>query len=218
MRAAQTQLIPMQEMTPGTVVEIRNSVIESLVKIASKELSLPAESLIVRDIHPMEDLLWLFSTTSSATTGESWERNMTESTVGYVTVATGTMVNQRYVAIFGIRDGRRAMHGTGATTITTIPTTASSNAGDMLYYNLISLVRFTIGGAIKAIWDTTSLLPYHDMVGFSPSAIIIPQNAAFTIAFYKKGTSDGATSTAEISTFLQLVGVVVEPRGKVISA
>lgn len=219
MSVAQTQLIPLQELTPGTITEIRNSVITRLVALASKELNIPQNAFVVRDILPYTDLIWQFSTTSKGT-NEAWERNMTESSVGYVTVATGNMTNQRFVAIFGIRDGRVG-EGASATVVTVeIPTPATSNAGDVLYLQPISLVKFTIGGGIRAIWDVTCMSSYADMVAFSPSAIIIPQNAAFDIAFYKQDTTIGGSmsSSAEIPVFLQMAGVTVEPRGKTISA
>jgi len=218
MKAAQTHLVPLQELTPGMITEIRNSVISRLVDLASKELSLPPDRLIVRDILPFTDLDWEFSTTS-ATGAEGWERNMTESSVGYVSVAAGNMTNQRFVAIFGIRDGRVG-EGASATAITAaIPIPATGvGGGDKLYHQPISLVKFTIGGGIRAIWDISCTNAYDDMVAFSPSAVIIPQNSAFDVSFYKKDTVGGGASSAEVPVFLQMAGVTVEPRGKLISA
>ena len=219
MRAAQTQLIPMQEMTPGMIAEVRNSVITSTVALASKEIGLPPDALIVRDILPNTDLTWKFSTTSSATTGESWERNMTAVAIGYQTVATGNMATQRFVAIFGLRDGRVTSGPTGASTLVSgLYSNATHAIGDYLILNTTSLVKFEVGGGARAIWDSSSMLPYMDKVAFCPSAVVIPQNAAFTIYIYQIGTEGNNVTVAELAAFIQPIGVTVEPRGKLVTA
>lgn len=217
MKAAQTQLIPLQEMTPGMVAEIRNTVITSTVAFASKEIGCPISSLIVRDIIPMEDLTWKFSAASTATTGESWETNMTAVAVGYVALAAGNMATQRFVAIFGLRDGRVTSGPTGRTASTNF-CDATAMGGDYLIQNQVSLVKISVGGGIRAIWDSSCMLPYLDKVAFSPGAVIIPQNAAFIISFYEICTEGNDVRLSHPACFLQPIGVTIEPRGKLVTA
>lgn len=198
---ARTQLIPLQELTPGAVGAIRNQVIKSLVAQASRELSLPPSALVVRDLRWVGDLAAYGSAAAAATVGD-WTNACTASS-GYTTIATGTMADQRYVGMFGIRDLRLGWntHTTASAPLTT----------PYLFTNYASLVKFNIGGADKVIWDTKSLMSYPDNpVAFSPSAVVIPQNIIYTISYYKVVTSCGTYR-------IQLVGVAVEPRGKVIS-
>jgi len=201
MPATECQLIPLDEMAPGSVGAIRNSVIDSVVKLASSELKMTPEQLIVRDVNPVRDLI-MYSTGTTTATTEDWVYTMA-ATAGYISV-TGTqnMADNRYVALYGLRN-LRAGQGTHATsTVAFAPVVIAPS---------ISLVRITVGGADKVIWSLDSTIPYrmHE-VGFSPTAVIIPQNASFNIAFYHK------VAQAQIMQ-IQLVGIVVEPRGKVIS-
>ena len=85
----------------------------------------------------------------------------------------------------------------------------------------ISLVRINVGGSDKVLWDISGI--YSSMEhrsGFSPSAVIIPQNSSYVISYYRMGTFEAGVYAAPVTdeiAWLQLVGVVVEPRGKVIS-
>jgi len=45
-------LIPLQEMAPGQASAIRNSVMDAVVAKASRELALPENKLVIRDIRP----------------------------------------------------------------------------------------------------------------------------------------------------------------------
>ena len=211
MRASQTHLVPLAEMTPGMIATIRNSVIEKLVSMASKETGVPEEGLVVRDILPYTDLGFDYSH-ATAGTNEGWRHEMTSTTPGYLT-ATGatTMADQRFVAIFGIRDGRA---GEGAT-----HTATNYMAAPHMRASTVSLIKFEVGGAIRAIWDIHSIGAYfYGEVGFAPGAVIIPQNIPFEISFYTK--SLGAAGTAKGAgnfVHLQMLGVTVEPRGLVVS-
>jgi len=53
------------------------------------------------------------------------------------------------------------------------------------------------------------------MAAVSPSAIIIPQNTGFQIYVYGGLSDDGAST--DVAQYIVLEGVVVEPRGKVLS-
>jgi len=214
MKAVQTQIVPIAEMTPGMVASIRNSVIEKTVSMASKEMGVSEDRLVVRDIEPWTDLGWELSDATNGTS-EGWMHEMTLTTVGYMTV-TGdrTMADQRFVAIYGIRDGRV---GLGATEVCGSATDV--HAALIQPISLVSLVKFSVGGAIKAIWDISSLEAYvYQQVGFTPATIIIPQNASYNISFYNKSSGNHALAKGvELYTYLQLAGVTVEPRGVVIS-
>ena len=74
----------------------------------------------------------------------------------------------------------------------------------------ITLIKLEVGNSIKAIWDTTKLLAYkQNPVGVCTSAVIIPQNTQFQIYGYILNTGTVC--------WVSLEGVVVEPRGKVVS-
>jgi len=209
--ATQTQLIPVQEFSPPQIASIRNSVISQLVALASRELSMPDSDLIVRDIHPYTDLGWDYAVgTATTTTGEQWEHDVTAIVVGYNSLTgASTMADQRYVAIFGIRDLRL---GVGATN------TATAVAGIPRPLQEVSLVKFTVGGSISAIWNIEGLSAYKwNQAGFSPAAVVIPQNTSFNIYGYMKNKSMTKNTGIVGTIFLQLVGVTVEPRGKVIT-
>jgi hypothetical protein len=114
------------------------------------------------------------------------------------------MADQRWVAIFGVRDTRFT---TASETMTVSFVRESFNKN-------VSLVRVNVGGADKVIWDTTCIDMYPEQpVAFTPSPIVIPQNTIYTISFYNNWLN--ATDCGP--SFLQLVGITVEPRGKVVS-
>jgi len=73
----------------------------------------------------------------------------------------------------------------------------------------VSALRFTIGGGERAIWILQDLNSEDGKVAFTPFAVIIPQQTIYTIARYV--VSINSTSV------IVLKGVVVEPRGKVVS-
>ena len=173
MPSTQVQLIPFSELSLGQAAKIRNDIIQALVAKAVKELNKPPGLLVVRDILPKTDLDF---------TNEDWYES-TGSSSTWETMSTGTMGDERYVGIYGIKAD---------------PDAFSCNA-----------IKFNVGGADKAIWLLQSLREYDDMVGLCPSGIIIPQNIIYTISRYVLYTLS--------SSCLILKGVVVEPRGKVIS-
>ena len=217
MGAAVIPLMPIQEMTLGYIGAIRNAVINGVVKLASEELSLPPEKLVVRDVRPWSDLqMYAAGTTDSSV--DEWVYDATTTTASAFTAVNGgkTMGDQRWVALFGVRDLRRGV-GTHTTDMGVDFESTAANAVAMLGPrpkpgHLVSLIKINVGGSDKVIWDVSSIEGYEDCnVGFSPSAVIIPQNATFVIYYYFK------TTIAGIRTYLQLVGITVEPRGKVVS-
>ena len=174
MPSTQVQLIPFSELSPGQAAKIRNDIIQALVAKAVKELNKPPGLLVVRDILPKTDLDF---------TNEDWCEVTGSSSAVWETMSSGTMGDERYVGIYGIKADPDAF--------------------------ACSAIKFNIGGADKAIWLLQSLREYDDMVGLCPSGIIIPQNNTYTISRYVLYTLS--------SSCLILKGVVVEPRGKVIS-
>ena len=205
MGATLTHLIPIQELTPGQVGNIRNAAINAVIAMATRELGLPEDRLVVRDIRPMVDLE-LYDADAATGTAEDWIFTTATAGTGYKAIcASRTMADQRYVAIFGVRDQRWTI-GTTAANVT-----AAGIASGNLEPSLVSSLRITIGGAYKVMWDTKVMEGYLDaMVAFSPSVVIIPQNVSYQIEVFKDAAREG-------DVMLQLIGVVVEPRGLVIS-
>ena len=209
-------LIPIQELTPGMVGKIRNDVIQGVVALASKELSIPPTNLVVRDVRPFNDLgMYAGGTTAAAI--DEWLYDATTTTANAFTSVSGakTMGDQKFVALFGIRDLRRGVgvHSTGMGADWE-STAAASDAWHPypLAGAVVSLVKINVGGADKVIWDLTSMEAYQDMnVGFTQAPVLIPQNVSYNLYYYFKTTAAG------LRAWLQLIGVVVEPRGLTIS-
>lgn len=212
---ALTHLIPVAEMTPGQIGAIRNQVISQLVSNVARELNVPPGDLVVRDVRPFSDLQMYAGGTTAATVDE-WLYDATTTTAAAFTTVTGnkTMGDQRWTALFGVRDLRWGI-GVHTTQMQILDGTAAGPVAllkTQMPGQMVSLVKIAVGGADKVIWDLTSMEGYlNQMVGFSPSAVIIPQNATFNIYYYFKTTAAGKRAN------LQLIGVVVEPRGKVVS-
>jgi len=201
--AANTVLSPVQELAPGQVAAIRNQVIKALVMKASSELSLSPNKLVVRDIRALSDLGFGNNTDymTAVVTDNIW--GTYEASGTYIQEAGAgayrdaiadntTMADQRYIAIYGVRDLRQARPGAATMEKT------------------LSLIRFDIGNAHRAIWDITKCEAYLDAVaGITSSAIVIPPLAAYQISPY--------VGVDTIEPGLQLMGVVVEPAGLLIS-
>ncbi len=208
MAASIVNLLPLAELTPGQVGAIRNSVIDSLVKQASQELRLSPDSLIVRDVLPVTDLAW-YTTPGTAATVQDWVYNATTTSAAFVSVTgTAAMADQRYVALYGVRDLRVGLMATG-------PGGASATAAVTLgeVAAAVSLVKINVGGSDKVIWDIKNMEAYPRWASaFAPTAVVIPQNASYNISLYKMDSAAG-----QKPIFLQMIGVTVEPRGKVIS-
>jgi len=209
--AVNTILIPQEELTPGAVGAIRNQVIESVVAKAASELRMSPDQLVVRDVRPATDLA-MYSGGTTTSTVDIWEFTATGATAGYSNVSTAAqMGDQRWVAFFGVRDLRK-VRGIHATTIAILDVTGLGEAARAPYSQAVSLIRFNVGGGDRAIWDITGIQAYAAPVGFTPAAVIIPQNTSYQIAY---STTKAGQFNAGI--FLQLIGVVVEPRGRTIS-
>ena len=193
MGAALVQLTPVQEMAPGAVAAIRNQVIKALQDKASSEMSLRPEDLVVRDIRPIDDLSWCATAGTEATENDWKFTGSAANTWDNITVANESMADERYIAVYGLRDMWYRSNFTG-TTVGPVPT--------------IGLVRISVGGADKVIWDISPAECYAPHVaGVCSSAIIIPQNVTYQFAVYSNNTN---------AMYMALMGFVCEPKGKVI--
>ena len=72
-----------------------------------------------------------------------------------------------------------------------------------------SAIKFNVGGADRVIWQLQALNEDDGYVGFCPTGIIIPQNTIYTISRFVRDISSPVK--------LVLKGIVVEPRGRVVS-
>ena len=203
-KAAQTQLIPVAELAPGEVARIRNEAIDRVLKMASTELNLPLNKLIVRDIRPYTDIKWCTDTSAvtSALTEDEWIATSDDSniygsfTYGLVVSGSTTMADERWVVIWGVKDMRMSL----ATPVE----------------RAISLIKINVGGNDRVIWDLMNFQCYPNaMAGICPSPVVIPQNDDFQIYVYGGVSNDGGG--ADVIQYIVLDGAVIEPVGKVLS-
>jgi len=206
---AQTHLIPTMELAPGSVSAIRNSVIAEVLKQVSEQLRLPEDKLVVRDIRPYADLYWCSNTAdsifSTAISNERWDAEL-DATNAYADASTDffdvilstytSMANERWVVIYGVKDARACL--------------------STIVEPRITLIKFTVGGNDRAIWDIQCKDAYPNaMAAVSPSAIVIPQNTDYQIAI--QPAFSGNASADNVQEYITLEGVVIEPMGKLLS-
>ena len=70
-------------------------------------------------------------------------------------------------------------------------------------------IKFNVGGSDRVIWQLQGLNEDDGFVGYCPSGVVIPPDAPYTIERFIRSKSS--------SVKLVLKGIVVEPRGKVVS-
>ena len=174
MTAAYTQLIPYKELGPGQAAAIRNEIVKYMIAQAVTQLRKSPDDFVVRDIRADLDLDFTY---------EDWRETTSATADAYETMSTGTMADQRWMGIFGVKN-----------CLDTLACTA---------------LKFNIGGADRAIWQLQALNEDDGWVGFTPFGIVIPQNTPYIISRFVR--------SASASVCLVLKGLVVEPRGKVIS-
>ena len=172
---AQIQLVPLSEFGLGQVAVVRNKAIDAMVSDTMAKLKLQRHELVVRDIRAADDF--------SDYTYEDYGEVAGAAANVYETMTTGTMGDQRWIGIFGVKD----------------------NSDD----RVVSALKFNVGGGDRAIWQLQALNDEDGRVGFSPGVIIIPQNAPYTISRY--------ILQADVGVQIVLKGIVVEPRGRVLS-
>ena len=94
-KAIETQLIPIQELSTGQASAIRNGAIRAVVTMASKQLKISPDKLLVRPIQPKNDLDYSLAT---------WYEVTGATTAAYETMSTGTMAADRFIGIYGVQD------------------------------------------------------------------------------------------------------------------
>ena len=162
MGATKSQLIPFSELAPGEAGSIRNELIKAMVVEAVARTKLPEDRLIVRDIRAKEDLV-IYSAGADADI-EDWAGVTGATANAYETMATGTMGDQRWLGIYGVKGDVEA--------------------------NACTALKFNVGGADRVIWQLQGLNEDDGFVGFCPTGIIIPQNTIYTISrFVRDATS-----------------------------
>jgi len=202
MAEANVILTPTQELLPAQVSAIRNATIDAVVRKASRELGLPVDRLVVRDIRAYDDLGFGRNTDYSATAiiSNIWGSYQSSTTTYSVSGTVGdyrdaipdstTMADNRFVGIYGVRDSRVSR--------------AAIKAQE------VSLIKFNIGAADRAVWDLSECEAYKNHIaGVTPSPIVIPPLAPYQISPYLIG---GAVELG-----VQLMGFVVEPAGLTIT-
>jgi hypothetical protein len=203
-RARQIILIPVAELAPGAVSAIRNEIINILLARATRELSKPRDQLVVRDIRPFDDLHWATHEDigTTALTENQWVFTSDDSAnYGKFTpmIATdyATMAEERFVAIYGVKDMRMSL----ATPVA----------------QALSMLMINVGGNDKVIWDLQNMQAYPEALAAvcPPPGVIIPPSTTYQIYGYGGLSDDGAST--DINCYIVLEGIVVEPKGKVIS-
>jgi len=101
--ASEIQLIPQAELATGESAAIRKGAIAAVKAMVSRELNLPEDKLVVRDIQPSVDLGYTYST---------WDEVTGASTAAYETMTSGTMSDRRYVGIYGVKDDSEGVNVT----------------------------------------------------------------------------------------------------------
>ena len=94
-QAVETQLIPIQELATGQAASIRNGAIRAVVAMASKQLKLTPDKLLVRPIQPKNDLDYSLAT---------WYEVTGATAAAYETMSTGTMGTDRFMGFYGVQD------------------------------------------------------------------------------------------------------------------
>lgn len=191
-----TYLMPVAELTPGSVSAIRNTARDYLIDETSARLSMPTSQLVVRDIRPIDDLVMCASPSTPAT-NDDWEyTGGAAHTWEAWSDDDQTMGDQRFVILYGVRDLSMRNQAWATTAVV----------------QDIALVKLDVGNATKAIWDVGCLGAYAlsgPAAAVTNNPILIPQNVAYLLKVF--------TNAGSVVQYLQLMGLVCEPRGKVIS-
>lgn len=200
----ETQLIPVAELAPGAVTAIRESIIRQLISLAATELKKSPEDLVVRDIRPFTDIAWATHANigTAVLTTDLWHFISDDSAnfgkfTEMIAAGSDVMADDRYVAIYGVKDLRMAQEAPVA--------------------QALSQLKLHVGGNDRVIWDLQNMQAYPShLAAVCPSAIIIPPRTSYQIYGYGC-LSDGTQVNTDIDNWLMLEGVVVESRGLVIS-
>jgi len=177
-------LRPVSQLRPERVDGIWKAAAQKLLALA--EEALPGKKLILRDLMPLD---------LQATNNEWTETSGATDNAWADTSITGTLADNRFVAIIGMKV---------LTGHVTPP---------------ISALKFTIGGSEVARWDlynafvayiltTSGACEHHNPECITEGPVIITQNTPFTIAEY--------VIEASTAYKVALFGLVCEAEGKTI--
>ena len=158
--AAETQLIPIQEMSAGQPASIRNGAIKAIVAKAAIELKMSPDKLLVRGLRPKADLDYSY---------ETWYEKTGASAAVYETMSTGagtaSKEKDRYIGIYGVQDESSEIN----CPLVRIKVGNSIKA----IWNLQDLYADNEGPRI----------------GLAPSVVIIPPSTPYTIERYVENTA-----------------------------
>ena len=186
MLVLESQLIPVTQLKVERIDAIRKAAKDRLLELAEAALG-KDKRLIIRDLTP-HDL--------EATNNEWTEASGTDNQWADTTI-TGTLADNRFVAILGVRviSGHTAQP--------------------------ISALKFTVGGSEVARWNMYPAFKAYTLTGegatdfdnplcIAEAPIFISQNIPFTVAEY--------TIENAITYKAALIGLVCEPEGKTLKA
>lgn len=157
--AAETQLIPIQEMSAGQPASIRNGAIKAIVQKASFELKISPDKLLVRALRPKADLDYSY---------ETWYEKTGASGAAYETMSAGGTSSKdkdRYIGLYGVQDESGEIN----CPLVRIKVGNSIKA----IWNLQDLYNDNDGPRI----------------GLSPSVVIIPPSTPYAIERYVENTA-----------------------------
>lgn len=154
-QAIEIQLVPLSELGDGQAAYIRNECIKIALGIVSKELKMDPGKLVVRDIQPGVDLGYPI---------DSWDEITGATANAYETMASGTIADMRFVALYGIKDDSSEVN--------------------------VSKVKVNVGGSDKTVWQLEALYGVNGdaRVGLAPTPVLLPQNKPYTISRYVLNT------------------------------
>jgi len=175
--------------------EVKPERVEGIIKATARQL----EEVARRDLGGARLVIRSLMPTDLGLTNEEWtEASGTDNTWAETTIADATIDDNTFIAIYGCRF-------------------ASLPAADPP----ISAIRFTVGSAVKAIWNlyplwvpyvvtTSGAAAYHAIAGIAETPIIVTQKIALTIEEF----------VVEATTNYKLAfdGLVVEKEGQKINA
>lgn len=203
-RARQITLIPTMELAPGAIAAIRNEIVTILVARAARELGKAPEQLLVRDLRPFSDLGWATNDDigTAALTEDEWIFTSDDSAnysafTEMISSSYDEMGDDRYVAIYGVKDMRMSLNAPIA--------------------QALSMLKINVGGNDKVIWDLQNMQAYPNALAAVclPPGVIIPPSTSFQI--YGQGCLSDDGGATDIASYIVLEGIVVEPKGKVLS-
>ena len=181
-KPTEIHLIPLSELAPGQTGHIRNGIIRSLSVIVASTLRMSPDKLVVRDIRAKDDLV-IYSVATDADI-EDWAAKTGTTANVYETMATGTVGDQRWIAIYGVKDASES--------------------------KCVSALKFNIGGGDRVIWQLQCLNEEDGYVGFSPSVIVMPQNTIYTISRFVRMANSGSCIVLK-GLVIEPRGLVVSP-------